>query len=145
MQADRPSRRVARGEVLALEDAGDREVRGLADDLLEREPPQPLGVEAHLGAPHVEHLAELRLVGLGVLPDLVPRERAPGLGPPGGIADHPGEVADDDDHLVPELLEVPELLQHHGVAEVQVGSGGIQAQLDLERCRGAQRALELRA
>ena len=67
--------------------------------------------------------------------DLVPGERLARLRAAGGIADHPGEVADDDDDLVAEVLEVAQLLEHDRVSQVQVGRGRVEAQLDLERRR----------
>ena len=40
-----------------------------------------------------------------------------------------GGVADQEDDRVPELLEVPQLADQHGVAQVQVRRGGIEAAL----------------
>src|ERR1051326_1646144 len=48
------------------------------------------------------------------------------------VADHAGEVADQELDLVAELLEVPQLVDDHRVAEVQIGSGRVQPQLDAE-------------
>ena len=44
-----------------------------------------------------------------------------------------------------ELLEVAHLAQEHGVAEVEVGRGRIEAGLDHQRLAGRSRALELGA
>src|SRR6267142_1561028 len=84
VEADRPARCVASGKILALQDARHRQVGGLANDVLEGERAEPLRVEPHLRAAHVEHLPELRLVRLGVAADLVPRERAARLQAAGG-------------------------------------------------------------
>ena len=57
---------------------------------------------------------------------------------PGGIADHRGEVADQEDHLVAEVLHLPHLVQHNGVTEMDVRRGGVEAELDAQRaCRVA--------
>jgi hypothetical protein len=138
VQADGPSRRVAGGEVLPLEHPRHREVRRLTDDLLEGQRPEPLRIEPHLGSSHVQDFPQLRLVRLGIVPDLVPRERPARLGAARRVADHPGEVADDDDDLVAQLLEVAQLLQHHGVAEVQVGRRRVEPELDLQRDAGLE-------
>jgi len=61
--------------------------------------------------------------------DLVRGERLARLRTPGGIADHAREVADDDDHLMAEVLEVAQLSQHHRVAQMKIGRGGIEPQL----------------
>ncbi len=67
------------------------------------------------------------------------------LVPAGGVADHRGEVADDEDDRVPEVLELPHLLHQHGVAEVQIGARRVEAGLDPERPPGAEALLELGA
>jgi hypothetical protein len=46
-----------------------------------------------------------------------------------GVADQSGEVADDEYRRVAEVLELTELAQNHGVAEVQVRSRRIDPQL----------------
>ena len=143
VEADRPPRRVAGGEILPLQDARDGQVRGLANDVLERQRAEPLRVEPHQGAAHVEHLPELGPVRLRVAADLVPGERPPRLRAAGGVADHPGEVPDDDDDLVSEVLEIAQLLEDHRVSQVQVGRGRVESQLDLERVAGPTGALEL--
>ena len=50
----------------------------------------------------------------------------------GGVADEGGGVADEEDDGVAELLEVAELAHEHGVAEVEVGGGGVEAGFDAE-------------
>jgi len=52
------------------------------------------------------------------------------------VADERGRVADEEDDLVAELLEVAQLAHEHGVAEVEVGGGGIKAGLDAQRAAG---------
>ena len=52
---------------------------------------------------------------------------------PRGVADHPGEVADQEDHLVAQVLELPHLVEQHGVADVQVRRGRVEAGLDAQR------------
>ena len=55
----------------------------------------------------------------------------------------PGEVADHEDDAVAEILEVLHLADQHGVAEVQIGRRGVEADLDhqppAERELGFQR------
>ena len=59
-----------------------------------------------------------------------------------GIADEAGAVADEEDDGVAHVLEVLELADEHGVAQVQVGRGGIEAGLDAQRLAGLQRLFE---
>ncbi len=43
---------------------------------------------------------------------------------------------------VPQVLELPHLLEQHGVPEVQVGASGIEPGLDAERLAALARLLE---
>ena len=69
--------------------------------------------------------------------DVLARQRLAGDVLAGRVADHPGEVADQEDHLVPQVLELPHLVEQHGMAQVQVRRGRVETGLD------AQRAAEL--
>ena len=61
---------------------------------------------------------------------------------PDGIADQAGEVADEEDDGVAHVLKVLELADEHGVAEVQVGRGGIESGFDAHGLAGGERLLE---
>ena len=75
-------------EVLALQHLRDGELRGQADDAFVAQLVEPLAVEAHLGLVAIEDLEDLRLVGLGVLVDLLARSAAAASTErAGGIAD----------------------------------------------------------
>ena len=84
------------------------------------------------GLVRVQDLEDLALVGGGVGLDLLLRQGRPGLALARGVADQAGEVADEKDHLVPQVLEVLELLNEHGVAQVQIRGGGVEPGLDPE-------------
>ena len=133
MHGDRLAGFQSLGEVLALQDARHRVARGEADHPFGAELVRPLGVEQDVGLLRVEDLERLLAVGLRVLQDLLARQRRPRLVLAGGIADHAREVADEELHPVAELLEVAQLVDHHGVPEVQVGRRGIEPELDAQR------------
>ena len=97
---------------------------------------EPFGVVADLGSLLVEDLEDLLLVGFGVLVDLFARQRLAGDVAAGGIADEGGEIADEKDDGMAELLEVAELAHEDGVAEMQVGRGGVKAGLNAQRAAG---------
>ena len=104
---------------------------------------EPLGVVADLGLAAVEDLEGLVLVRLRGGADLFAREARARVVRARRVADHRGEVADEEDDLVPELLELPHLLHQDGVAEVQVGRVGSKPALTRSgppRARGALRA-----
>ena len=133
MHGDRLPGAVALGEVVALEQPRHRIARREPDHAFRAELVRPLGVEQDLRALRVEDLEGLLAVAARVLQDLLARQRRARLVLAGRVADHPGEVADQELHLVAELLEVAQLVDHHRVPEVQVGGGGIQPQLDAQR------------
>src|SRR4051794_19239891 len=93
-------------EIVALEDAGQRVFRRQPDHPLGTERAEPLGVEADLRRLRIKNLENLLLVRLGVLQDLLVRQRRPRGLLAGRIADHSGEIADEEDNAMTELLEV---------------------------------------
>ena len=52
---------------------------------------------------------------------------------PVGIADQPGHIADQKNNGVAQVLKMFHLAQQHGVAQVQIGRGGIETGLDAQR------------
>src|SRR5208282_2808420 len=88
---------------------------------------------------------DLRFVGLGVVGNLLAGERRARSRAAGGIADHAGEIADEEDDGVAEILKMFELAQQDGMAEVEVGSSRIEARLHPQRLAGSERAFELGA
>ena len=132
-------------EVVALQHAGQRVFRRQLDHARRAERPQPFVIEANLGFLRVEDLEHLPLVGPRVLVDLFMRQRGPGDLLPGGISDHPGEIADDEDDAMAELLEVLHLADHNRVAEVEVGRGGIESDFDGQRFAARQLGLQIGA
>ena len=116
-------------EVIALQHLRDGELRRQPNEAFVAQLVEPLAVEAHLGLVAVENLEDLRLVGLGVLVNLLARERRARGGAARGIADQPGEIADQEDDRVAHVLKVFQLAHEHGVAQVQVGRRRIEAGL----------------
>ena len=106
---------------------------------------EPAGVEVDAGALAVEDLEHLRLVGPGVGLHLLGRERRARGVAPGGVADHAGEIADEEDHLVAELLELAHLVEQHRVPEVQIRRGRVEARLDAQRHAAQQLLREVGA
>ena len=144
VETDRTAAAVPTGEILALQELRDRDVRGEANQVFEFERAEPGGVEVDPRPGHVEDLAELGAVGLRIRADLVPRERLPRIGSSGRVADHPREVPDDDHHVMAQILKVSKFLEDDRVAQMQIRCSGIQPELDDERTLGRARSLELR-
>ena len=129
-------------EVFALEHLRDRELGGQAHEAFVAELAQPLAVEADFGLVAVENLEDLRLVGFGVGVDLLAGERRARGDAARGIADEAGEVSDQEDDGVAHVLKVLELADEHGVADVQVGRGGIESGFDAHGLAGSDGALD---
>ncbi len=143
MHRNRHAALEAAGEVVAFHHAGDGVARGQLDQAAGAERIAPFGVVADFGAVGVQHQAGLGVVGLGVFADLLGRERRAGGVAAAGIADLGGEVADQEDHRMAEILQLAHLVQHHRVAQVNVGRGGIQAELDAQGRAGGAAAGQL--
>ena len=93
-------------EVFAFEHAGETIVRAEADDGFGGELGEPLAVVADFGFGGVEDFEDLREIGFGIGVYLFASERRAGFGNAGGVADHGGEVADEEDGGVAHVLEV---------------------------------------
>jgi hypothetical protein len=133
VHGDGLTRRVALGEVVALEQPRHRVVGAQAHEVGCGEIVHPLAVEADLGPLHVEEQAGLLDVGGRVGLDLLGTEGRARLLLAGGISDPSGEVPHQEDGGVTQVLEAAQLHQHHGVPEVDVGRRRIQPQLDAQR------------
>jgi hypothetical protein len=81
----------------------------------------------------VQDLENLLLIGAGVRLHLFRRQpRARGV-LARGVPDHPGEVPDQEDRRMPQLLELAHLVDEDRVAEVQVRGSGVEPGLNAQR------------
>ncbi len=140
---DRLAGGVALGEVVALEHLGDGRGAHQREQLRHRHV-EPLAVEAHLEAlgaraPSAPAPGTSRALASICAGSSTGRERRA----PARIADPRRVVADDQHDRVPEILELAQLLQHDREAEVDVGRGRVDPELDAQR--PAERQLALRA
>ena len=120
-------------KVFALEDGLERLLSQQSKHVGGAHLRKPLGVVADLGVLGIEDLEGLIEVGLGVGLHLLLRQDRPRLRAAAGVADPPRVVADDQNGGVLFVLEHPEDVEHDQVADVDVGSGGIHAELHPER------------
>ena len=65
-------------------------------------------------------------------------ESRPGFGAAGGVTDAGGVVAYDDDGEMTGFLKLPDLGQNEGMAEMEVGSGRVEAEFHAERPAGGE-------
>ena len=135
----------ALGEVVALEDARHRGRRGDLEELLhgERREPLPVVADVELGRVVVEDAERLLLVGLGVGVDDGAVQAGARLAAARGVADTRRVVADDEHRDVAGVLELAQLVEDDGVAEVDVRGRGVHAELDAQRTPLALGEVEL--
>ena len=143
MNGNRLLGRVALVKVVPLQHARHGVLGGEADHAGAAKLVQPVGVENHLGLFRVEYLENLFLVGLGVPEHILAGQYLAGLRLAGRIADHAGEVADQEVDLMAQLLKLAQLVDQYGVTQVQVRGGRIEPGLDLEGDTGFQRLSKL--
>ena len=130
-------------EILPLQHAGHGVAGRQLDQVLGGHLLHPAAVEVDKGFLWVQNLEDLALVSGGVGLDLCFRE-GQGLTLARGIADETGEIADEEDHLVAQVLEVLELLDEHRVPQVQVRGGGIEPGFDPQGLTGGDSLLQPR-
>ena len=119
-------------------------MRRETDEVGGRQPVHPLAVVADLCATGVEKRCDLLGVGLRVVADLRATQGRARAAAPGRVADHGGEVADEEDDRVTQLLEGAQLVQRHRVTQVEIGRRGIAAVLDAQGPSLSQPLDELR-
>jgi hypothetical protein len=56
----------------------------------------------------------------------------------GGIADHPGEVADQEQHVMAKILQLAQLVDEHRMPEMQIGRGRVEPGLDPQGAPGPE-------
>ena len=122
----------ARAEILALEHARQAIFSAELHDFLAAHLAEPFAVVADFRLLRIEDFVDLFEIGLGVGVHLLAAQRRARFRLAGGIADHGGKIADEKNGGVPFVLEVLELAQHDGMAEVQIGRGGIDAEVDAQ-------------
>ena len=106
---------------------------GQADDVGQGEFAEPLALVNDLGPVSVNDLEELAKVGLGVFHHLFVGEHGPGSGAATGVANLGGPVSDNEDEPVTQVLQLAELAKAYHVAEVNIGTAGVEAHFESQR------------
>ena len=133
----------ALGEVVALEQAGDRHRPRQPHRLGKGERPEPLPVLPHLGLVAIEDPEGLVGEKGGVRVEHLVGEHRPLLRTPRWIADPSRVVAHDQHDHVPGALEVRQAVEDVGEPEVDIGRRRVDPELDAQRSAERELALEL--
>ena len=124
---------VALFEVVALHHAGHGLLGRQLDHAGRTQLAQPGRVVLDAGLGGVEDLERLLGIGEGVMFDGLFGERRTGSVLAGGVTHHGSEVTDQQDHFMAQILEGLQLVEDHGMTQVNVGGGRVHAQLDAQR------------
>jgi len=120
------------GEIVAFEHAGDIDLAIEAKEIEAGKLGEPFAIATDFGFLGIEDFEDLVGVGFGVLLDGFGIEGWAGFGSTRGIADAGGIIADDDDGEMASVLELADFGEDESVAEVKVGSGGVETEFDAE-------------
>src|SRR5688572_7649247 len=110
-----------------------REATGQVQRLLQVKLPEPFALPAHLGLLAVHDLEELVHEDMSVLAHHLRAQAWPGLIAPARVADLRCPVANDQHHLMPQLLELPQLAKADCVANMHLRLGRVEALLESKR------------
>src|SRR5207248_5726844 len=122
----------------------DRVLRRELDHAVGSERHQPLRVERDFGLVAVENQKYLVGVRLRVVRDFIGGQRWTRGVAARRIADHSGEIADQKDDAMTELLQLAKLVELDRMAEMQIGTRRVEAFLDRQRNAARKLCNELR-
>src|SRR3990167_1366978 len=132
MDGDRLIGRVALTEIITLKHPCNGVLRSQANEICRPHLVHPGGVEGNFSFRRIKNLEHLGLVGLRVLQHLLASQRWTRSALAAGITDHSREVANQENHLMPQLLELTQLINKHGVPKVQIRRSRIKPGLDTQ-------------
>src|ERR1700691_3075139 len=115
------------GESAALEHACERMSGCYLDQARSAHAAEPARIKIHARALRIKDAKDLLFIGARIALHLLGRQSRPGHGAAARIANQAGEIADQEYDLMPELLECAHLVDEHGMAEVQIRRGRIEA------------------
>jgi len=99
---------------------------------------QPFGVAAYFEPLPIQDEVDLLEVGTRRRVDLLASEDRSGFGPPARIADHRGEVPDDENDRVPVVLKLSQHVERDEMTDVEVRRSRVEAELDAQRLTALQ-------
>ena len=112
-------------EVVALHHARHGVLGGELDHAHRSQGQAPFAVVADLGFFRVEHQRGLLVISFSVFFDLLWCERRTGTVAARRVANQTGEVADQENDLVPQILQLAHFVEHHGMTDMDIWRCGI--------------------
>ena len=132
MQRNGQAARVALMEVIALKNAGNREVANELEQVFHLQIKNPLRVIAKRGFLRIENFERLINVSLRIHCNLLARKlRTSGIATR-RVADKSGAVTDNERDMMAQVLELTELAQRNSVAKMNIRCRRVNAKLDIQ-------------
>src|SRR5260221_5105963 len=103
---------------------------------------RPARVEIDYGFLRIENFEDLSFVSLGIALNVGASKRRTRDRAARGVANHPGEIPDEKNHRVAQVLEMLELANEHCVPHVKIRRRGIKARLHSHRFAGLEGILQ---
>ena len=120
-------------KIVALQHAGDRVAGGEPDHVGGRKRIHPFAVVGHGGLTLIQNFEHLFQISVGVRFNFLGGETFSGFRFSRRVSDHAGEITDQKDGLMAEILKLLHLLQQNRVAKMKVRRRGVEARLDSKR------------
>ena len=120
MHGNRHTRTVALGKVIALEHARYGITRCQLNHATCTERITPLAVVTHFGFTRVKHEAGLFVIGLGIFGNGFCRQWWARCISAGRIANHAREIANQENHGMAQVLQLPQLIQNHRMPQMNI-------------------------
>src|SRR5712692_2356214 len=143
MHGNRLVIRKTRMKIFALQHPCKTVASAKADYFIAGKLVEPFAVEVDFGFFFVEDFENLFEIRFGVRVDLLARERGASFGLSRGVTDHCGEIADQKDSRVTEILKVFEFAKDYSVSQMDVRGCRVHAEVDAQGLAGFYGFLEL--
>ena len=111
---------IALAKVITLQHPRNGVLRGKTNEVSRGQLVHPGGIEGYFGLGRVEDLEDLGLCTSPHSPEPARASGEDGNTFPTGVTNHPSEVADEEDHLMPQVLNWRSLLISSGMAKMQI-------------------------
>ncbi|GMV29989.1 MAG: hypothetical protein AMXMBFR59_21140 [Rhodanobacteraceae bacterium] len=134
---------VALLEIVTLEHPRHGVLGSKLDHVCSRHLTKPFGIEADFGSFAIEHLEHLLRISRGVRLYVRTAQWLACRILARGIADHAGEVANQEYDLMSEILKLAHLVQQDGMAQMEIRRSRIEAGFDAKRSTELQSRLEV--
>ena len=123
----------ALAEVVSLHHAGHVVLGSQRNHAARAQRVAPFTVVANFGFGRVQHPAGLLVIRFGIGLNLLLRERWPRGVAARRVTDQCGEIANQKDHGVTQILQLTHFVEHHRVPQVDVWRRRVQPQFDAQR------------